>query len=107
MRYSPNLALPLGLSLVKSSLNIRPGIANPRIHPMGKAIPPRAVDSPLSLSPNHVVASLLKELTKNTYPRAATIVPMMTTSNLPVKKTSCLRQAPARVIAAPIIIYKE
>ena len=73
---------------------------------MGKARPPRAVASPLSLSPNHVVASLLEELIKNTYPRAATMVPMMATSNLPVIETSCLSQAPARVIAAPIIIYK-
>jgi len=74
---------------------------------MGRARPPRAVASPLSLSPNQVVASLLEELMKNTYPRAATIVPMMATSNLPVIETSYLSQAPARVSAAPIMIYKE
>ena len=34
------------------------------------------------------------------------MVPMMATSNLPVIETSCLSQAPARVIPAPIIIYK-
>jgi len=65
-RYSANFTLPSSGFFASSSLIIRAGNANPTIHPIGSARPPSAVASPLSLSPNQVVASLLEELIKNT-----------------------------------------
>ena len=56
-----------------------------------------------SLSPNHVVASLLDELIKNTYPKAAIKDPKHTTSNFSIGVTIYLNQAPKSVIPAPIV----
>ncbi len=89
--------------LTRSSFIIIAGTAKPTIHPIGNASPPRAVASPLSWSPNHVVANLLDELIKKTWPNEATIVPIVAIGKLPVRETIYLSQAPARVIPAPVM----
>lgn len=76
-------------------------IMNPRMHPMGIDRPPSAVDRALSLSPNQELASLLEELIKKPWPKAAMIVPGNMNSNLSVAWTKSLSQDPKRRIVAP------
>ena len=59
-------------------------IIKPKMHPMGIDRPPSAVDRALSLSPNQELASLLEELIKKPWPKAAIIVPGNMYSNLSV-----------------------
>ena len=54
-----------------------------------------------SLSPNQVVANLLEEFMKKTYPKAAMRDPIVTNSNKPVGVTICLSQAPIKLMAPP------
>ncbi len=64
------------MSTPSSSLIIKAAIINPIMHPIGIARPPRAVDNARSLSPNQALASLLEELMKKPWPKAATVVPI-------------------------------
>ncbi len=65
----------MNLSFESPSVIIKAGIAKPIMHPTGIERPPKAVATPLSLSPNQVVANLLAVFIKKTCPNAAKIDP--------------------------------
>ncbi len=81
IRNVVNFPLPYSESFVASSSDIiAADIMNPIIHPIGIDSPLNAVESARSLSPNHKLASLLYELIKNPWAKAAIIVPRKTIS---------------------------
>ena len=61
-RYDKKFSFPIFGEWASSALMKKEGIANPRMHPIGKARLPRAVARALSLSENQTVASLLAVL---------------------------------------------
>ncbi len=65
-RYLENLAFPTLGSTSSLSLIIREGTTNPAMQPIGIAKVPKAVESALSLSPNHSLANLLVLFPKKT-----------------------------------------
>ncbi len=75
------------------------------MHPIGIASPPSAVESALSLSPNHALANLLDELMKNPCPNAATVVPINEYPKLSKTCTNYLNHAPTSKKHAPIVTH--